>query len=65
MSGYRVFLLDENGHVWNARTFQAANDEDAIEHARQMASASDIEVWQLDRKVALVKGTPPPRTAPA
>jgi hypothetical protein len=52
---YRAFFLDDNGHVFASEVIDAGNDEGAILRATRFRDGHDIDVWQLDRKVALIK----------
>jgi hypothetical protein len=54
MVGYRAFVIDEDGHICDARLFEAASDEAAVEAARHLINRHGIEIWQLDRKVAIL-----------
>jgi hypothetical protein len=52
MGGYRAFVLDEDGHICDARVLEAPGDEAAVKAARRLINRHGIEIWQLDRKVA-------------
>jgi hypothetical protein len=52
---YRVYLLDDHGHVFAREDIIAENDEEAVLSAAQLQNGRAIEVWQLDRRVALIK----------
>lgn len=54
MGGYRAFVLGENGHICDARVFEAASDEVAVEVARRLINRHGIEIWQLARKIAIL-----------
>ncbi|MBA2918305.1 hypothetical protein GON01_04870 [Sphingomonas sp. MAH-20] len=60
MAGYRLFCLDDGGHIIDRRDFDADDDEAAIAFARASFSHSHCELWELGRKVALI---PPLRNA--
>ena len=55
MNEYRAFFLDQEGHIFSALGFDAADDEEALQKARRLVDGHDVEVWQLTRKVGLVK----------
>jgi hypothetical protein len=55
MGGYRAFIIGEDGHVCDARVFEAASDEVALEVARHLINRHGIEIWPLDRKVAILE----------
>jgi len=52
MADYRAYLLDENGHFCEAIPLVCADDDEAIEKARPLAFNQEVELWQLERKVA-------------
>jgi len=52
MAEYRVYLVDTDGHFFDAVTLICADDAEALGHARRMAVDHDVELWQLDRKIA-------------
>ncbi|WP_314962812.1 hypothetical protein [Bradyrhizobium cosmicum] len=52
---YRAYLVGENGVFQSAEAFEAASDESALAVARQFTRRGDVEVWQLSRKVGLLK----------
>ena len=52
---YRAFFLDDKAHVFASEVIVAENDEEAILRATRLRDRYDLEVWQLDRKVALIK----------
>jgi len=53
MADYRAYLVDEDGHFSEAVPLICADDAEAIEKARPLAVNKDVELWQLDRKVAV------------
>ena len=55
MSHYRAFQLDETGHVIGKIELSCANDDEAKEQAVQLSLGGDVEVWHLDRMVAVVR----------
>ena len=48
-------LSRRQGHVFASEVIVAENDEEAMLRAIRLRDRYDIEVWQLDRKVALIK----------
>jgi hypothetical protein len=54
MADYRAYLVDEDGHFSEAVPLICADDTEAIEKARPLAVNKDVELWQLDRKVAVL-----------
>jgi hypothetical protein len=53
MAEYRVYLVGTDDHFYDAIPMICANDAEAIEHARQLAVGHGVELWELDRKVAV------------
>lgn len=51
---YRAYLVGENGVFRSAEAFEAPSDESALSFARQFTRHGKVEVWQLDRKVAVL-----------
>jgi len=54
MRQYRAYLM-ENGHVWTAIDLSCADDDDAKRQTANLPSGHDVELWQGDRKVALLR----------
>ncbi|MEY9230705.1 hypothetical protein ABIF65_006618 [Bradyrhizobium japonicum] len=52
---YRAFLLDEDGHIISAHALDAVDDDEALQKATCLVDGRDVEVWQLARKVGLIK----------
>ena len=52
MLEYRAYLIGEDGHFYEAVPLVCADDAEAMEKAKRMATDCDVELWQLDRKVA-------------
>jgi hypothetical protein len=53
MADYRVYLVGEDGHFWEAIPLVCAGDAEAMEQAKRLAAGRPVELWQLDRKVAV------------
>jgi hypothetical protein len=59
MVAYRLYLTDNDGHIFSPPTIlECTDDAAAIAQAGQIISSKPIEIWQGTRKVALLK---PPR----
>jgi hypothetical protein len=58
MAEYRAYLVDSDGHFYEAVPLICADDGEAMEKAKQLAVGHDVEVWQLDRKIATLKHIP-------
>ncbi len=52
---YRAYLVGANGIFQSAEAFEASSDAAALVHAQQFALRGNVEVWQLDRKIALLR----------
>jgi hypothetical protein len=55
MQDYRAFIMDAAGHVSGRQEFDAADDASALRHAQQYAQRDDVEVWQHQRMVGMVR----------
>ena len=60
MLHYRAYLLDERRHVISAANLYCADEQAAKERAQQLVHANDVELWQLDRRIAVFKSHPRP-----
>jgi len=52
---YRAYIMSEDGHISGVREFDCADDEDAKAKAAQMLDGHDLEVWQRERRIAVLK----------
>jgi hypothetical protein len=61
MQDYRAYVLGPDGHIIRRYDFFSLDDEAAKTHAKQYVDGYDVELWQLDRKVAFLSaiGSPP------
>ncbi len=55
MAHYRAYLLDHDRQVISVANLQCADEQEARERAEQLVDANDIELWQLDRRIAVFK----------
>jgi hypothetical protein len=53
MVHYRAYLLDHDRRVISVANLQCADEQEARERAQQLVDANDIELWQLDRRIAV------------
>ena len=51
MSYYRAYIIGRDSQFQKAVQLDSANDNAAIESAKQLIDDYDIEVWQQDRLV--------------
>jgi hypothetical protein len=57
MTSYRLYRLDDIGHIVWAQDFSCASDSDALTEARYGLRASEkAEVWTGTRRVAQLVG---------
>ena len=55
MAEYRAYLVDSDGHFYDVFPLICADDAEAMEKAKPLAVGHDVELWQLDRKIATLK----------
>jgi hypothetical protein len=55
---YRVHTVDADGHFLRTIKLGCPDDASAVESAKQFIDGLDIELWQLDRKVATFEHKP-------
>jgi hypothetical protein len=60
MADYRAYMVDGDGHFYEAVALVCADDAEAIQKAKQLVDHHEVELWQLDRKVATFKRKPTP-----
>jgi hypothetical protein len=60
MLRFRVYLLDDRRHVISAANLYCTDEEAAKEQAQQLVDTNDVELWQLDRRIAIFKSHPCP-----
>ena len=53
MDEYRVYFVDTDDHFYDAVRLICADDAEAIDRAKWLAIGHGVELWQLDRKVAV------------
>jgi hypothetical protein len=61
MADYRAYLVGSDGHFYEAIGFVCADDSEAIQKAKELVDHREVELWQLDRKVATLKAKPKAR----
>jgi len=54
MPDYRAYVVGPDGHFKASETISAADDAAAIEAADKFVGEDGVEVWLLDRKVAVL-----------
>jgi hypothetical protein len=58
MADYRVYLIGEDGHFYDCVRLVCRDDAQAIARVERLASGRPVELWQLDRKVAVIPAEP-------
>lgn len=58
MSDYRVYVIDDHDHIAKRIDLDCADDNVAIEYAKQFINGQDIELWQRDRRIARFDSRP-------
>jgi HJR/Mrr/RecB family endonuclease len=54
MTDYRAYIVGKDGHFEAAEIIVAPDDETAVEAAKKLVNGSGVELWDLDRKVAVL-----------
>jgi hypothetical protein len=55
MARYRFYNIAGDEHISGATDVECRNDADALEKARTMPGAGDIEIWDGARRLARVE----------
>ena len=58
MDGFYAYIVDPNGHVLRRVDLAIESEEVARERAKQLVDGHDVELWQLDRKIATFTRNP-------
>ena len=59
MPDYRAYIMGHDGHILRPVELRCENHEAAKEEARKLVDRHDVELWQLDRKIAVFLRLPP------
>jgi 1,2-phenylacetyl-CoA epoxidase PaaB subunit len=54
MADYRAYMVDKEGHFKAFEAIHAPDDERALKTAEKFVDGCDVEVWKLDRKIAVL-----------
>ncbi len=54
MALYRIYPLDERGHVLRRWERDCATDAEAIEFAKSQSHSGELEIWQDARQVVII-----------
>ena len=52
---YRAYIIGPDGHVLRRIDLFCTDDDAAIRQAKQLVDGHDVELWQLDRRIAEFK----------
>ncbi|MBU6463396.1 MAG: hypothetical protein KGK01_04190 [Bradyrhizobium sp.] len=58
MTDYRVYILNDKGHIQGDTAIVSADDAQAIEAAKKIVGARNVELWDGERLVGRFKTTP-------
>jgi hypothetical protein len=58
MAEYRAYLIGDDGHFHDVFPLTCADDAEAVEMAKKLVIDRDVELWQLDRKIATFSRKP-------
>ena len=59
MPDYRAYVVGDDGHYKSSEIITAQDDAAAIEVAHGLCSEHGVELWMLDRKIAIL----PPKSS--
>jgi hypothetical protein len=54
MPDYRAYIVGRDGQFQGFEVIEAADDDEAVNAARKFVDGHDVEVWHLDRKIAVL-----------
>lgn len=57
MQEYRAYIIGPDGAIQTRFEFCCSDDEEAKDRAKQYVNGHDVELWQLDRRIAEFKAT--------
>jgi hypothetical protein len=55
MPNYRAYMVGADGHIINRIEFTCADDDKAKDYAKAFVDGRDVELWELNRRGALLK----------
>ena len=58
MLGYRLYFLNDVGHIVDATEAELVSDDQAVEWAEQKRDEHDLELWSGARVVARIPRAP-------
>lgn len=54
MPDYRAYIVGHDGHFKTFEVIVADDDDQALKLANKLVDGHDVEVWLLDRKIAVL-----------
>jgi hypothetical protein len=58
VTDYRAYILNDKGHIQRDTLIVSADDAQAIEAAKKIIRARNVELWDGERLVGRFKTTP-------
>lgn len=58
MTDYRVYILNDKGHIQSDTLIVSDDDAQAIEAAKRLVGVRHVEMWDGERLVGRFKTTP-------
>ena len=58
MDGFYAYIVDADGRVLRRVDLAIESEDHARERAKQLVNGHDVELWQLDRKIATFTRSP-------
>jgi hypothetical protein len=58
MAQYRAYIIGSDGEFQNSVSLECADDEVAVNQAKQLVGGHHIELWQYTRKIATLAHNP-------
>ena len=52
MPEYRVYIVGSDGNFKSSVALNCADDQEAMEEAKQLVDGHDVELWHRARKIA-------------
>ncbi len=59
MTDYRLYFLDDKGHIRDVVELECPDDDQAISDAQHHVDGMDLELWQRARMVTKLPARPP------
>jgi hypothetical protein len=54
MTDYRAYIVGTDGHFKTSEVIVADDDQQALRIAEKLVDGHDVELWHLDRKIAVL-----------